>query len=280
MRTLPSGWHAALTGDLARLALCWRIQRVDGVVIALTNHDRPITVGDLTYYPASAPDLGRLAESGAADIGHLAIASALNAPDIRSDDLASGRFDGAKVTIMLVLWDQPEAGALVLKEGRIGRITTKGQAFEAELRGQLDRLESPLGERFTPFCRAELGDARCKRGLRAFTRETTVAAVSGPQQLTLADLPDPDHWYDFGRLRFHTGANAGMDCEIGEQIGAAITLFAPPPAPVAVGDVVEVEAGCDKRLATCRDKFDNVENFRGEPFLPGIDRLFDYPAPR
>ncbi|GIX17722.1 MAG: hypothetical protein KatS3mg119_1908 [Rhodothalassiaceae bacterium] len=188
----------------------------------------------------------------------------------------AGRFDGAKVTALVVLWDRPELGALVIKEARIGRIRQEGGRFEAELRGLLDALETAAGETFTPFCRAELGDARCKRGLRAFTRETTVAAVPGPQQLTLAALTDPDHWYDFGRLRFHTGANAGLDAEIVEQIGATLTLLTPPPAPVAVGDVVEVEAGCDKRLETCRDKFDNLENFRGEPFLPGIDRLFDY----
>ncbi|RMF73780.1 MAG: DUF2163 domain-containing protein [Alphaproteobacteria bacterium] len=276
MRTLPAGWEEALAGDLARLALCWRIRRADGVVVALTGHDRPLTIDGLTYYPASAPDLDRLAESGAADIGHLAVAGALSDPGIRARDIREGRYDGAVVTALLVLWDRPELGALTLKQGRIGRVSSQGSAFRAELRGLLDRLEAPVGERFTPFCRAELGDGRCKRGLRAFTRETTVAGVLGPQQLTVTALPDPDHWHDFGRLRFHTGANAGRDCEISEQIGTTITLFAPPPAPVAVGDVVEVEAGCDKRLATCRDKFDNVENFRGEPFLPGIDRLFDY----
>ena len=32
-------------------------------------------------------------------------------------------------------------------------------------------------------------------------------------------------------------------------------------------------AGCDKSLATCRDRFDNLVNFRGEPYVPGLDKM-------
>jgi hypothetical protein len=36
--------------------------------------------------------------------------------------------------------------------------------------------------------------------------------------------------------------------------------------------------GCDKRLATCSGRFGNAVNFRGEPFLPGMDLLTRYPG--
>ena len=39
-------------------------------------------------------------------------------------------------------------------------------------------------------------------------------------------------------------------------------------------------AGCDKRLATCIDRFANVLNFRGEPYVPGQDALTHYPDAR
>lgn len=35
----------------------------------------------------------------------------------------------------------------------------------------------------------------------------------------------------------------------------------------------DIPMTCDKQLSTCRDTFHNVINFRGEPFVPGIDRL-------
>ncbi|RYE11181.1 MAG: DUF2163 domain-containing protein [Hyphomicrobiales bacterium] len=35
--------------------------------------------------------------------------------------------------------------------------------------------------------------------------------------------------------------------------------------------------GCDRRLATCRERFGNVANFRGFPHIPGNDFVLKYP---
>lgn len=35
--------------------------------------------------------------------------------------------------------------------------------------------------------------------------------------------------------------------------------------------------GCDRQLATCRERFANVENFRGFPHIPGSDFVLKYP---
>lgn len=35
--------------------------------------------------------------------------------------------------------------------------------------------------------------------------------------------------------------------------------------------------GCDRQLKTCRRRFDNVENFRGFPHIPGNDFVLRYP---
>lgn len=53
-----------------------------------------------------------------------------------------------------------------------------------------------------------------------------------------------------------------------------------PPAAMAASDTYEVEAGCDKILDTCKTKFDNVYNFRGEPWLPGFNKSLIYPDSR
>ena len=36
-------------------------------------------------------------------------------------------------------------------------------------------------------------------------------------------------------------------------------------------------AGCDKRFATCREKFTNIPNFRGFPHMPGNDFVLRLP---
>ncbi len=278
MRDVPAALAAALSGSLTRLAVCWRIQRTDGVLVALTSHDRDIEIDGTRYEASGGIDLATMAESAGSEIDNLEVRGALAARNIRAQDIRAGRFDGARVRILLVDWSDPQAGTILLKEGVIGRIRADGPAFEAELRGPGDLLATPVTERFTPFCRAELGDARCKRGLRAFTHEVRVTAVVDPVTFEIDRTSEPDGWYDFGRLRWHLGANTGSFGEIRRQTGARITLFAPPAAPILPGDMAEIVAGCDKARTTCRDKFDNLANFRGEPFLPGIDRLLDYPG--
>jgi uncharacterized phage protein (TIGR02218 family) len=59
-----------------------------------------------------------------------------------------------------------------------------------------------------------------------------------------------------------------------------IELWEPVRATVEAGDLIRLEAGCDKRVETCRQKFANLMNFRGFPFVPGEDWLVAIPATR
>jgi uncharacterized phage protein (TIGR02218 family) len=51
------------------------------------------------------------------------------------------------------------------------------------------------------------------------------------------------------------------------------------PQPILPGDTFIVTAGCDKRFATCHDRFNNIVNFRGFPHVPGNDFVVRYPVP-
>ena len=42
---------------------------------------------------------------------------------------------------------------------------------------------------------------------------------------------------------------------------------------MTVGDTFNAIAGCDKTISTCIAKFNNAVNFRGEPYVPGMDKM-------
>lgn len=88
-----------------------------------------------------------------------------------------------------------------------------------------------------------------------------------------------DDWYTGGLVTFLTGANAGLSMEVRKWTNATLLLelFLPMTFPIDPGDRFIVYAGCNKTLDACRDKFDNVLNFRGEPYVPGNDHLFRTP---
>ena len=57
--------------------------------------------------------------------------------------------------------------------------------------------------------------------------------------------------------------------------GGLITLVLPMPHSIANGDSYALQKGCDKTIGTCHTRFTNVANFRGEPHVPGVDRMLE-----
>src|SRR6185436_14194627 len=84
-----------------------------------------------------------------------------------------------------------------------------------------------------------------------------------------------DGAFTAGKLTFTSGANAGFAVEVKVHRlaldGVLIELWQKAPEPIAASDAFTVTAGCDKRFATCRDRFANGVNFRGFPHIPGND---------
>ncbi len=280
MRAIPAALAAHLAEPVTQLATCWRVQRRDGILVTLTSHDRDLVIDDVVYRANGGLDAMAAEERGDLSVDNLEIAGILSGAGLPAQDLAEGRFDGARIDVFLVNWTDPAGGTLLVRRGTLGPVTREDGVFRAELLGLSQALKRSVTEVYSTACRAELGDGRCKRSLAAFERELAVSAVIDPFTVDLAGLAEPDGWYDFGRIRWHTGANGGLVSEVRRSLGIRLTLFQPPPNPISVGDVMTLTAGCIKTLAVCESKFDNVVNFRGDPFVPGDDAIIDYPGLR
>lgn len=265
-----------LTRELTTLAWCWRIERRDGVAIGLTSHDRELTVDGFVYRAAPGMTPSALRREGGLEPDTMSVDGALSTGAITAADLIAGRWDGARVVLFAADWSAP--GEIVaLGEGRLGTVSIRDGWFSAELRGPGAALARAVSEECSPECRAALGDRRCRVPMAGRRRFARVAAVSGEAVTLDAAEPSPNA-YGEGRLRWLGGPNAGLDSAIAASDGAAVTLRAAPPFAIEAGALVEVEEGCDKRLATCADRFGNALNFRGEPYLPGTDLLTRYPG--
>ncbi len=265
-----------MSDQVISLALCWRIERRDGVALGLTDHDRDLTVDGLVHRAAPGMTPSAVERSDGLEPDTMDVAGALSSDGIVAADLLAGRWDGAPVTLSAVDW--AGAGAPVaLGGGTIGVVETRDGAFTAELAGPTAALARPVVEETSAECRAELGDRRCRVAMRHRVRVARVAAMDGVT-LTL-DGPEPTtNAYGLGLLRWLSGANCGLDSTVAGSDGATLTLRDLPAEPVAVGTWVRLTEGCDKSLATCAARFGNAVNFRGEPYLPGLDLLTRYPG--
>ncbi|MFV2003467.1 MAG: phage BR0599 family protein, partial [Paracoccaceae bacterium] len=90
-----------------------------------------------------------------------------------------------------------------------------------------------------------------------------------------------ERWFERGRLLVESGAAAGLVGIIKNDRmsgnGRVIELWEDLRAEVVAGDMLRLEAGCDKRVETCKLKFSNFLNYRGFPHIPGEDWLISVP---
>jgi len=266
-----------LQPGLTTIALCWRLERRDGVALGFTTHDRDLFIDGLVYRAAPGMLPSAISLSDGFDPDTLDIEGALTSDAITAEDLKAGRWDGASVSVFMADWEAPEGERLALARGELGEVSIRGGAFEAELRGPTALLDAAVVEQTSPECRARLGDKRCRVDMAARVTTTRIAALVAEDVLDV-EAAAPGNAYGYGRLRWIGGANSGLDGAVLRSDGVRLTLREPPAFPPAVGDLVELVEGCDKMLATCSARFGNAVNFRGEPHLPGFDLLTRFPG--
>lgn len=264
-----------LSKPLVTLAFCWRIERRDGVTIGLTSHDRDLTIGGLLYRAAPGMTPSAIRCGIGLDGDDSDVTGALSSDAISEADLMAGRWDAAALEVRLTEWETPGAMWLPLASGRIGAVSRRGASFTAELVGAAAVLGAPVAPSTSPGCRAQLGDQACRIDMAGRRRIMMTHAVT-ESVVSFAGL-EPGA-YAFGSLRWLGGDNCGLIQSILDNGVSDVALADPPPFAVEAGTMALLTQGCDRQLATCAGRFGNAVNFRGEPYLPGMDLLTRYPG--
>lgn len=115
-----------------------------------------------------------------------------------------------------------------------------------------------------PLCVHILYDANCQVSRNSFRVDATVQSYNG-RVITVDSMSgQADDWATWGEL-LHVAS--GERVSIGSQIGTTITGQFPIPG-IALGDQVQIFAGCAHDIGTCFAKFNNKNRFLGFPQLP------------
>jgi uncharacterized phage protein (TIGR02218 family) len=262
---------------------CWSVTRKDGEVLGFTDHDRDLTFEGITFKAASGMTARALQQSTGLSVDNSEAIGALSDASVSEADLLVGRFDGAEVRNWMVNW-QDSSQRLLQFRGTFGEITRSAGAFKAELRGLSEALNQVQGLVYQKTCSAVLGDGRCGFDLNrsGFSIEVPIEAIDAPGSYRIAAQGSiADGWFRRGRVRVLTGAAAGLvglvkfDREDGPS--RRIDLWVDLALAPIVGDVIRLEAGCDKLAGTCQAKFSNFNSLRGFPHIPGDDWMTSYP---
>jgi uncharacterized phage protein (TIGR02218 family) len=276
--------YAHLLTGATTVCRAWALTRKDGEVLGFTDHDQDLEFGGIVFKADTGLTARSLQQQTGLSVDNTEAIGGLSDDAITEADLMAGRFDGADVKAWMVNWQS--VGARVLQfSGNIGEITHVDGRFTAELRSLVDRLNQPRGRVYHRGCSAILGDRQCKFDLGApgFSRTLPLIDIDSLGRLVFAPVAGlAVGWFDRGRLIAQSGAAAGLSAvikidkivdgkrriELWDQLGASPTI----------GDLMLLQAGCNKLAATCQTKFDNFLNFRGFPHIPGEDWMMSYPV--
>ena len=275
MQNLSTALSAHLGQEVTTTATCWSIKRKDGVTYYFTDHDQDITVAGNIYEAADSMNPSAVSSQSGLAVDNLEFVGMLSADVITEADLLSGRYDHAELNIFMVNYADPGMGTLQLKSGWLGEVVLRGGQFVAEMRGLTSQLQQTIGEVYTSSCRATLGDARCTIDLSALTFTGSVTSTETAYAFTDSTKTQENDYFADGVITFTSGANSGLNMEVRDFTASRFGLFLPMPYTIALGDTFTVTAGCDKQFDTCVGKFNNAVNFRGEPDVPGTDKLLE-----
>ena len=159
--------------------LGWVLAREDGIVVRLTDHDRKLVIGGISFAPGAALEASSFTRTTDLEPGHASARGGLNSEAITEEDILAGLWDGARVDVFRLDWLAGESLEQIWS-GRFRRIEWRNGRFEADLVSLKVDLERLIGRQVLRQCDAVLGDSRCGVDLD----DPTFEGLSCDQQLS------------------------------------------------------------------------------------------------
>ena len=284
MRTITTALQAHLSTDVQTVALCWRIERRDGTKYRYTDHDEPIVWAGGTYTPIDAGTPSNYRQSNNMNPAQIDFNMVYGSTSGRDAEIRAGLFDYAQMFTFRINWADPSttSGIVKLAYGRLGEAEIRDNSVQIELRSLTQLAATPIGSIYTPECRTSLGSTLCNvlTTSTVYTRTGTISAITDNHEFTITGdaAGQIDNFYSYGKITFTSGDNNGLVMQIDDYTTANVmTLTESAPYTLSTGVTFTAVAGCNRRWATCKDRFSNKDNFRGFPHIPGMDKALAVP---
>lgn len=227
-----------------------------------TSSDIPIEFDGQTY-ECAALARGTLEYNSMLEVSTMRIQIA-GITEPAAQYLAQHPTDIIWVEISRLFIDMDPLEKSVIFIGQIKTVGFKGLQAEVTCVGFEHFLKMPVPtDRYQVTCNHKLFNSKCSMVAASYKNSTAIALSENKLSLT-ANLFAifPDGYFTGGFVTKGTETRT-----IISHSGTTITL-AYKMLQLVHGDTVDAYPGCDGRVETCRDKFNNIAHFFGFPFIP------------
>ena len=279
MRAASAKLIALLDADQFLMADLYTITTVQNDVYRYTNYDYDLVVGGYVY-KSDGPIISRegISLSLGIEVDNLSVTI-----DVTDDQtfegvrvvqaFHNGQMDGARFKLERIFMDMStptdtSAGTIKLFEGRLIEPELDRNTISVSVASDLDDLNVQMPRNlYQPSCTNTLFDSACGLLRQNHVVSTTIESGSTASRI-LCTVNQPQGWFTQGVIEFLDGGNKGLKRTVRLHESGALLLTLPLLEEPQVGQRIKIYPGCDKRLETCDNRFNNRSRFRGAPFIP------------
>ncbi|MGL9726392.1 MAG: DUF2163 domain-containing protein [Wolbachia sp.] len=236
--------------------------------MGFTDYDEDLNVNNIFYKSSSGFTASSIILNSDLRADNLEIEGILNSTDIKEEDILSGKYDFAKIEIFLVNYKDLNQGMMGLHFRILSKVTLNNGRLIAEIKELATKLERSIAELYSPVCRAQFCDDRCRANTKKFSRMSTITKIIDERRFENTNLIESDEYYKHGVAKFFSPVT--FEVIVKEYKNKVVTLFSPPPYQISAGNKYSILTSCNKAFLTCKNKFNNTVNFRGEPHISGF----------
>lgn len=279
MRAASEKLIALLDANQFVMADLYTITTIQNDIYRYTNYDFDLIVAGELYY-SDGPIISRdgITLSLGVEVDNLSVT--IDVTDEETFEslrivqaFHNGQMDGARFKLERIFMDastptDTSTGTIKLFEGRIIEPEFDRNTIQASVASDLDELNVQMPRNlYQPSCSNTLFDHACGLNRENYALETTIAAGSTASRI-LCDIHQPQGWFTQGVIEFLEGGNKGLKRTIRLHEFDVLLLTLPLLEQPQIGQRMKIYPGCDKRLETCQNRFNNFSRFRGAPFIP------------
>lgn len=215
VKVISAGLTAAHDADVTQLALCVEIERDDGRVYRMTNHDTDLIVSGNTYRSDIPFSLSSISSTAGLAVDNTELTLALDGTLFVAEDFQNGAFRNAQVTVFTTKFTDTSVGRLVVRKGWFGETEFNQHGHVSiTIVGLLKVLDLMVGRLYQPACDADLGDKRCR------------VAIDGGQARAFDNVYRVGDWtyvYDTSAMTSITIINGTFETDGERTVNQAIT---------------------------------------------------------
>lgn len=173
--------------------------------------------------------------------------------------------DVTTVTVLRGHYGDPDNEYIVYWKGRIVGAKVNGNQIDVEAESVFTSIKRPgLRARFEYGCRRTLYLKGCNVNRELYKLEGQILSISGGLVVAVAGAAlQPGGYYTGGMLVAPSGVPRFITAHSGDQV----TIVRPLHELVG-GMTVALYPGCNHLRETCKNKFNNLDNFGGFPYIP------------